>query len=130
MANTASTYRLIVIGADLTGVTGHHTIHTRIEETAADGETLLGVPDTFGIEIVALERRFGGDIEKWRDWVGATMLKRHQNRMSVQTKVLDWQGQKFDVSAAASTFTAPASLGPPVPPPVPPPAPPAPENSR
>jgi hypothetical protein len=90
-------YRLCILSSDLSGVTGHHTIHVCIEETTVDGQVIMGVPETHGIEYQALRSRFGDDPGKWRADVADIMLKRHVARKSVHQEVLSWQGQKFDI---------------------------------
>lgn len=91
------TYKLHVTASELTGTTGHHKINCHIEETDASGNTIRGIPESWGIEWQALRSRFGGGIDKWREWVAAQMLKRHIARSMVQAQVSGWKGRKFDI---------------------------------
>jgi hypothetical protein len=100
----ASSYTFSILNADLNGVTGHHSFTAQIEETFGkdgvgdgEGETIKGIPETHGIEITALERKFNGDIVKWRDSIQLAMLERHQKRANLHREVMDWRGKKFAI---------------------------------
>lgn len=93
--------QLHILAADIDSVAGHHSITSQIEESDDTG-TLVHAPvrETFGISHDALSLKFGGDIEKWRDWVAREMSDRHRRRMAVQAKILGWRGQKLDIAVA------------------------------
>jgi hypothetical protein len=93
----ASIYALIVTASDYSTLIGHHQFTCHIEETLPDGTITRSTPETFGIEWRALQSRFGGEIERWRDWVQAQMLSRHQARMAVHKEILQWRGQKYPI---------------------------------
>jgi hypothetical protein len=92
-----STYKLVISSGNLRGTTGHHEIQCFIRETRPDGKSIDGTPETFGCESMALERKFGGDIKKWRQWVGREMLRKHKSRMLANAEILKWSGQEFDI---------------------------------
>ena len=92
-----SRFHLHILSADIDGVAGHHTIHAQIEETDEDGATVNPVPETFGISHDALQTRFNGDAEQWREWVTREMMDRHRKRRAVQAKVMEWRGKRFEV---------------------------------
>jgi hypothetical protein len=91
-------YELVITASDLSNLTGHHNFTCHIEETQADGTIVRGVPEVFGIEWRALQSRFGGDINQWRDWVQAQMHTRHIARMAVHTEILSWQGTRYAIA--------------------------------
>ncbi|HKN69713.1 MAG TPA: hypothetical protein VJX30_01545 [Terriglobales bacterium] len=97
MTLVASKYQLVIESGNLSGTTGHHTIQCHILETRPDGAPVRGVPETFGIEAVALQRKFGGDAGKWRDWVAGVMLERHKQRVAVDAEVMKWSGKAFEI---------------------------------
>ena len=90
-------YKLRIKNGDLNGTTGHHTIQVHVREFRDDDTVVDGVPETFGIEPDALQRKFGGDIKAWRQWVGKEMVKRHKIRMLAHAEVLNWSGRDFDI---------------------------------
>lgn len=92
----ASTFRLCVTSASLSGISGHHSINVYIEETR-DGEIIKGIPETYGIESTALQQKYGGDIVEWREWIAQEMLAKHKRRMLANVEVVKWHGQKFDI---------------------------------
>ena len=98
------TIHLHVLGADIDSVAGHHTIHAQIEERDHNGELAhTPIPETFGISHDALEVKFGGDVEKWRDWVAKEMAERHRKRRGVHDKVLEWKGKKFEIKSESGS---------------------------
>lgn len=94
----ASRFHLNILSADLDSIAGHHSITAQIEETGENGE-LVHVPvrETFGISHDALEKKFGGDAERWREWVIGEMMDRHKKRTRVQGKVAEWTGKKIEI---------------------------------
>ena len=92
-----SDYKLVVTSGNLSGVTGHHEIICHILETNSDGTVVKGTPETYGIESVALDRKFNGNINAWRNWVGQDMLLKHQRKQLAHAEVLQWTGKKFDI---------------------------------
>jgi hypothetical protein len=92
-----STYAMVITASDLSRLTGHHNFACHIEETRPDGTVVHGVPEVWGIEYRALQSRFAGSIEQWRDWVQAQMHSRHIARMAVHAEILDWQGKTYPI---------------------------------
>lgn len=84
------------------GVTGHLTIHARIVERDGESE-VQGVPETFGIDPIALDSQFGGDGEKWREWVKEQMLVKHQKRMKAYVQGHGWVGKEWPIDPPKST---------------------------
>ena len=95
----ASRYQLVITSAGITGTTGHHTVQCHIQETHDDGAVVNGLSDTWGIESIALQRQHGGDVVKWRNWIGNQMLDRHRLRMMAQAEIATWHGKAFDIGA-------------------------------
>lgn len=92
----ASTYTMRVANIYVDGTTGHHRMDVTIVEKAGDS-TIVGVTETYGIDLASLNSKFGGSIEKWREWVHAEMLKKHLNRMSVHHEMAQWEGKEFSL---------------------------------
>ena len=79
------------------GTTGHHTVQVHIEETLDNGTVVHGTPEVYGCESIALERRHGGKIEAWREWVAREMLAKHKRRALAHAEIMGWSGQRFDI---------------------------------
>lgn len=95
----AKTFHFRVEQASTNGTTGHLTIHARIIERE-DKTEISGVPETFGIDPLALESQFGGDGEKWREWVKDQMMVKHQKRMKAYTQGHAWAGKEWPVETS------------------------------
>lgn len=97
MADPVTTYNFCVVSSDISGITGHHSIEAYIEQIT-DGEK-VGTPvsEVHGIEVRALDVKYHGDINAWRDAVAAEMLERHKRRQMVHNEVIQWRGKKFSL---------------------------------
>lgn len=91
-------YSMHVKSAGTNGTTGHHTVHVYIHETLDDGSTFDGIVETFGIESTALESAYGGNIDKWREWVTGELLSRHKKRRLAHAEISQWMGKDFDIA--------------------------------
>jgi len=94
-------YNLKVTNPTVDGTTGHHTIEVVVIDDGG-GE---GVPEKYGIDLPSLDGRFGGDIEKWREWVGQEMLAKHLRRQQVKGEIAKWHGQKFAIPSEPADST-------------------------
>jgi hypothetical protein len=110
-------YKLKLKNTSIDGTTGHHRLDCWIEERAGEA-ILLGAVESYGIDLGSLNSQFGGEVEKWLNWIGQDMLKKHLNRMNVHREIASWEGREIPLT--------PPPVRPPPPPP--PPAPPAPPN--
>jgi hypothetical protein len=105
----ASTYKLVITACDYSVLIGHHQFTCHIEETLPDGTIIHGTPEVNGISVQALQSRFGGNLEQWRDWVQSRMLALHLIRRDVHTEILQWRGMRLpiEVPIVPSTVRSP-----------------------
>lgn len=90
----AKTLHFRVEKAFTNGTTGHLTIHARIIERD-EGSEVLGMPEVWGCNPLFIESHFGGDVDKWREWVKDKMLANHQVRMKTYSQANDWAGKEW-----------------------------------
>lgn len=85
--------KLKIIDASRDGLNGHLIVHARIIE---DGE-VEGALETFGIDPLALDRRFAGDLTKWLQWVGGQMAYSHRCRTTVHRDIHKLKGTSIEL---------------------------------
>jgi hypothetical protein len=78
------------------GHNGHITAHLHIEHDH-DGQVVQGALETFGIDPIALDRRFNGSVGQWLAWVGRQMKDKHQRRTAVHADLSGLKGKTIDV---------------------------------
>lgn len=89
--------KLFIVGSHQNGVNGHLTIHARIIEDCSDGSHHEGALETYGIDPLALQSRFRGDVEKWKTWVMDKMKYNHKCRTAANRDIHQWRGKTFDI---------------------------------
>lgn len=90
--------KLHILRASKNGVNGHLTIHAKIIEDRENGEHLEGAVESWGIDPLALQSRFDGDVHRWRAWVTDKMLLNHRHRSVVHESINGWTGKKFEIA--------------------------------
>jgi len=89
-------YELVIENPSINGITGHHTIQVHICELDEDGKLIdKGIMEVYGIDSLALTRRFDGSLDKWLGWVGQEMLYKHKRRRAAQDQLLTMQGRRI-----------------------------------
>ena len=104
MADT-STFELVITSSDFSLLLGHHQFTCHIEETQPDGTVVEGTPQVYGIEVSALQSRFGNDLEQWLAWVQAQMLGQYQARVAVHQEILQWRGRRMAIAPIIAPST-------------------------
>ena len=96
-------YHLIVLDADVEGVTGHHKVQVRVDKVVEDGATVITIPgtaETYGIDIGVLQSVYGGDEQRWlREKVGREMVEKHKRREMVNGRLIAMKGEKIEIMA-------------------------------
>ena len=87
-------YELVTDSANITG-NGIHEVIVHILETRNDGTTVTGIPETLGIDPIALRLKHGNDIGQWREWTYGEMKERHIRRTTVHNEIIRWKGQRY-----------------------------------
>ena len=90
-------YHLHVLETTLNETTGHHQIHARIEEKVDEHTTVNGVPETFGIDLEALQANYAGSVEEWVKAIGANLLVKHKLHRETHKEVLALRGKIIDL---------------------------------
>ena len=92
-----TTPRLKVLQTVKDGHSGHLAIHARIVEQ--DGDTTVeGAVETYGIDPLALDVLYKGDVGKWRDDIARIMLDNHRRRTKAHDSLVDWQDKEFEIT--------------------------------
>lgn len=90
---------LKILSHNRDGRTGHIEINCVISEHDEGRTTFEGIIETYGIDPLALERRFGGDENAWLAWVGETMLANHARRQAAHDAIKSWVGKHFEIDS-------------------------------
>lgn len=79
------------------GHNGHVTAHFHVEEEK-DGQWVQGAVETHGIDPIALQRRFKGDVQEWLKYVGRVMKENHIRRTAIHAKMVHHlKGEAIDL---------------------------------
>lgn len=90
------TYELQIDNPSINGITGHHQVQVRILEYDDEGKLAdHGIMEVYGIDSLALERRFDSSLEKWLGWVAQEMLYKHKSRRTIQDRLLTMDGRRI-----------------------------------
>jgi hypothetical protein len=98
-----SKYQLKIEKPSVDGTTGHHTILVHIIELTDSNQTIAGIKETYAIESTALDLKFGGDIQKWLQWVGQEMLTKHVRRTQSHMELISLNGKTIDLDPQEKT---------------------------
>ena len=90
------TRRLKVIQTVKDGHSGHLTMHARIVEQDGDKVT-EGAVESYGIDPLALDVLYKGDVTKWRDETARLMLQNHRRRMVAHDSMTEWNDKEFEI---------------------------------
>jgi hypothetical protein len=89
--------KLRIVDVSRDGVNGHLSVHAMILEELADGNQREGALETFGIDPLALQKRFEGSIGKWLAWVGRQMKDNHRRRTMAHADLHGLKGKTIDL---------------------------------
>lgn len=93
-------FRLLRTSPDIDASVGHHTIEVSVQEVTMTPSPVLmdqGETEKYGISAAELIAKFGGDVEKWLAWVGQDMLQKHNQRVGIQTSLLQLHNTSVDI---------------------------------
>jgi hypothetical protein len=90
-------YFLVRRNPDINRAIGHHTVEVHIENRNGDEVLDQGTMEKYGISTQELDTRFGGDIEKWMEWIGQQMLHKYKQSVNVHTDLLKVHGTAIPI---------------------------------